>query len=99
MATNVAHGKAKREGIISLLTRIYNKGGVQALYTGFQLSIVGIVGYRAVYFGFFDTAKGLMYETGQKKSFFKMFAVAQLTTNCASFLVYPTDTVSRRMML
>jgi Mitochondrial carrier protein. len=33
-------------------------GGIRALYHGYGISVMGIIPYRAVYFGLFDTLSG-----------------------------------------
>lgn len=58
---------------------------------------------RAVYFGLYDTVRG-MYEKGdglekRKLNFFASFLLAEGVTVCASYLTYPWDTVRRRMMI
>jgi len=61
------------------------------------VSIVGVIRYRAMYFGLFDTGKDLFFENNQ--GFFNMWMLAFVTTSIAGFTSYPLDTVRRRMML
>ncbi|KAF8364045.1 hypothetical protein PRIPAC_90968 [Pristionchus pacificus] len=59
--------------------------------------------YRSIYFGLYDTARGV-YETDngsekRKLNFLSSFLLAEGVTAGASYLVYPWDTVRRRMMI
>lgn len=56
-------GKAdKREfkGLGDCLVKIFKTDGLIGLYRGFNVSVQGIVIYRATYFGFYDTTKGML---------------------------------------
>lgn len=55
-------GNSGREfkGLGDCLTKIYKADGLAGLYRGFGVSVQGIIIYRAAYFGFFDTAKGML---------------------------------------
>lgn len=55
-------GKAEsREftGLNDCISKIFKKDGLNGLYRGFAISVIGIIIYRAFYFGCFDTAKGM----------------------------------------
>jgi solute carrier family 25 (adenine nucleotide translocator) protein 4/5/6/31 len=41
------------------LKKIAATDGVKGLYQGFTISVWGIIFYRGVYFGMFDTANGV----------------------------------------
>ncbi len=95
-------GKAEdREfkGIIDCMTKIFGKDGAIGLYRGFGISVVGIIFYRAAYFGIFDTGKPFLFPDARKASILKMWAFAQTVTVGASFISYPLDTVRRRLMM
>lgn len=59
---------------------------------------LGIVIYRAVYFGFYDTARGLMTDP-HSTPIYVSWAIAQVVTSVAGIVAYPFDTVRRRMMM
>ena len=40
--------------------KIYKSDGIRGLYQGFNVSVQGIIIYRAAYFGIYDTAKGML---------------------------------------
>jgi len=67
------------------------KDGVSGLYNGFGISVVGIIFYRASYFGLFDTGKALFL--GDKPNLLYVFALGQIVTVSAGIISYPLDTV------
>ena len=62
LAADIGKSGAEREfsGLGNCLSRIYKADGLGGLYRGFGVSVQGIIIYRAAYFGFFDTAKGML---------------------------------------
>lgn len=69
--------------------------------TGFGVSVVGIIPYRGVYFGLYDS---LREKNPYKKDvgvlgFVSKFAVAQFTAIMAGYASYPFDTVRRRLQM
>jgi len=60
---------------------------------------VGIIAYRASYFGMFDTGKVLLFADSKKTNFFVMWAFAQFVTVSAGICSYPLDTIRRRLMM
>jgi len=67
------------------------------LYQGFGISVVGIIFYRASYFGLFDTGKMLLL--GEKANIMATFMLGQVVTVSAGIISYPLDTVRRRLMM
>lgn len=94
-------GKVKvYKGFGDVMSKVYkNEGGLPALYRGFVLSVAGIIPYRAVYFGGYDTLKSIFLSGEERPSFWKKWAVSQTNTTIAQYLTYPIDTVRRRLML
>ena len=45
-------------GLGDCLVKITKSDGIRGLYQGFNVSVQGIIIYRAAYFGIYDTAKG-----------------------------------------
>ena len=72
--------------------------GVAGLYRGFVISCVGIVIYRGLYFGLFDTVNPLFPEH-LRENFFANFLLGWSVTVTAGLASYPIDTVRRRMMM
>lgn len=102
LASDVGGGKAQFDGLFDCLKKTVASGGVGALYNGIGVSIVGIIPYRGVYFGLFDTTTGYnpyqksenaLYRAGSK------FLCAQFSAIMAGYASYPFDTVRRRLQM
>jgi solute carrier family 25 (adenine nucleotide translocator) protein 4/5/6/31 len=90
-------GKTKEfNGLGDCLKKTVNKGGVSALYNGFGVSVCGIIPYRGVYFGLYDTAKEM---NPYKDNIFVKFAIAQTVAIISGYASYPFDTVRRRLQM
>lgn len=100
LAADVGKAGAEREfsGLGNCLSKIYKSDGLVGLYRGFGVSVQGIIIYRAAYFGFFDTAKGMLPDP-KNTPFLVSWAIAQTVTTVAGIISYPFDTVRRRMMM
>ena len=92
-------GEREFTGLVDCLKKIASKSGVSGLYNGFGISVVGIIAYRASYFGMFDTGKVLLFEDIKKANFFAVWGFAQFVTVAAGIASYPLDTVRRRLMM
>lgn len=100
LAADVGSGGAREfTGLIDCLKKVGQKDGAQGLYRGFGISVIGIVAYRASYFGCFDTGKALMFPDMKKANPVAVFVFAQVVTNAAGIISYPLDTVRRRLMM
>lgn len=104
LAADVGKGKkgGEREftGLNDCLQKIYKSDGAIGLYRGFLISVIGIIVYRASYFGMFDTGKVFLFGGDAKKAnFFAMWGFAQFVTVAAGISSYPLDTVRRRLMM
>lgn len=62
LAADVGKGKEAREfnGLGDCMKKIFRADGLVGLYRGFGVSVQGIIIYRAAFFGFYDTAKGIL---------------------------------------
>jgi len=97
LAADVGSGGAREfSGLVNCLTTIAGRDGPQGLYRGFGISVVGIIAYRASYFGLFDTGKAMFL---QDANLFTTWLFAQFVTVSAGVLSYPLDTVRRRLMM
>ena len=102
LASDVGGGKAQFSGLADCLKQTVKSGGIGALYNGIGVSIVGIIPYRGVYFGLFDTMSG--YNPYQKDESNVLragskFACAQSSAIAAGYASYPFDTVRRRLQM
>ena len=100
LAADVGSG-GQREfgGLVDCLQKILAKDGAQGLYRGFGISVVGIIAYRASYFGMFDTGKAILFPDAKNANVLMMWAFAQVVTVSAGVVSYPLDTVRRRLMM
>mmetsp|Transcript_24083 Transcript_24083/g.18368 ORF Transcript_24083/g.18368 Transcript_24083/m.18368 type:complete len:184 (+) Transcript_24083:381-932(+) len=101
LAADVGKGDGKREfnGLVDCITKIGKKDGPYGLYRGFGISVIGIIAYRASYFGMFDTGKVFLFPDAKKANIFFMWMFAQFVTVSAGIASYPLDTVRRRLMM
>lgn len=100
LGADVGKGTADRQynGLLDCLVKTAKSDGIIGMYRGFIVSVQGIIIYRATYFGFFDTAKGMLPDP-KNTPFIVSFAIAQAVTTFAGITSYPFDTVRRRMMM
>eukprot|EP00899_Mesostigma_viride_P016093 jgi/Mesvir1/24485/Mv21841-RA.1 len=87
-------------GLGDCLKKIYASDGLKGLYTGFGVSVQGIIVYRASFFGGFDTLKGVLLGDNERGApIWQKWGIAQTVTALAGFTSYPFDTVRRRLMM
>jgi solute carrier family 25 (adenine nucleotide translocator) protein 4/5/6/31 len=94
-----AGGDREFTGLVDCLAKVAKNDGPLGLYRGFGISVVGIIGYRASYFGMFDTGKVMLFEDMKKANFFAVWGFAQCVTVLSGIVSYPLDTVRRRLMM
>jgi len=100
LAADVGAGKQREfNGLIDCLAKNLKKDGPMGLYRGFGISVVGIIMYRAAYFGIFDTGKVFIWEDHRKANILAFWAFAQFGTVTSGIISYPLDTVRRRLMM
>jgi len=100
LAADVGSGTDREfTGLVDCLMKTAKKDGVSGLYRGFGISVVGIIAYRAAYFGMFDTGKTILFPDAKNANVFAMWFFAQVVTVSAGILSYPLDTVRRRLMM
>jgi len=100
LAADVGKGDSRQfKGLSHCISSIFKSDGFKGLYTGFGISVVGIIVYRAAFFGGFDTAKSMIFKDERNANVFAKWGVAQVVTTIAGVVSYPFDTVRRRMMM
>lgn len=92
-------GERQFNGLIDVYKKTYASDGIAGLYRGFVISCVGIVVYRGLYFGLFDSLKPVVLVGSMKDSFLASFLLGWAVTIGAGLASYPLDTVRRRMMM
>ncbi|RWR82829.1 ADP,ATP carrier protein 1, mitochondrial [Cinnamomum micranthum f. kanehirae] len=92
-------GERQFNGLIDVYRKTMKSDGIAGLYRGFNISCVGIIVYRGLYFGMYDSLKPVVLTGKLQDSFFASFALGWVITNGAGLASYPIDTVRRRMMM
>jgi len=82
-------------GLVDCISKTAKKGGVLSLYQGFGISVAGIIVYRGAYFGFYDSAIGML----KPSNILFKFLIAQAVVAASGIASYPFDTVRRRLMM
>ncbi|KAI3739980.1 hypothetical protein L2E82_30394 [Cichorium intybus] len=92
-------GERQFNGLVDVYKKTLASDGIAGLYRGFNISCVGIIVYRGLYFGLYDSLKPVVLTGKMQDSFFASFALGWVITNGAGLASYPIDTVRRRMMM
>ncbi|VAI48773.1 unnamed protein product [Triticum turgidum subsp. durum] len=92
-------GDRQFNGLVDVYRKTLKSDGIAGLYRGFNISCVGIIVYRGLYFGLYDSLKPVLLTGTLQDNFFASFALGWLITNGAGLASYPIDTVRRRMMM
>jgi len=100
LGADVGKGAAEREftGLGNCLVKTVKSDGIVGLYRGFNVSVQGIIIYRAAYFGLYDSASGMLPDPKKTPIVIK-WMIAQVVTTVSGIVSYPFDTVRRRMMM
>jgi len=91
-------GERQFNGLVDVYRKTLATDGVAGLYRGFNISCVGIIVYRGLYFGMYDSIKPLL-PGNLKDSFLASFFLGWGITIGAGLASYPIDTIRRRMMM
>lgn len=98
-AKNPKDGGRQFAGLADVYLKTLATDGIAGLYRGFNISCAGIIVYRGLYFGLYDSLKPLLLAGAFEDSFLASFALAWGCTITAGLASYPIDTVRRRMMM
>jgi solute carrier family 25 (adenine nucleotide translocator) protein 4/5/6/31 len=100
LASDVGKGQPEFSGLGDCLRKTAAKGPL-ALYNGFGVSVIGIIPYRGVYFGIFDSLreKNPWRKDLGAAGILSKFGIAQMTAILAGYASYPFDTVRRRLQM
>merc|ERR1719498_549829 len=102
LAADVGSGKRDFNGLADCLKKTASgPKGVLGLYNGFGVSVTGIIPYRGVYFGLYDSAREKNPYKADKgiMGVFSKFVIAQGVAIAAGYASYPFDTVRRRLQM
>jgi solute carrier family 25 (adenine nucleotide translocator) protein 4/5/6/31 len=90
-------GERQFNGLLDVYRKTIKTDGVAGLYRGFNISVVGIIVYRGLYFGLYDSIKPMLGPL--KDNLLANFLLGWGITIGAGLASYPIDTVRRRMMM
>jgi len=90
-------GERQFNGLLDVYRKTMKTDGIVGLYRGFNISVVGIIVYRGLYFGLYDSIKPMLGE--YQHNLLANFVLGWVITNGAGLASYPIDTVRRRMMM
>jgi solute carrier family 25 (adenine nucleotide translocator) protein 4/5/6/31 len=102
LASDVGSGKRDFKGLADCLKKTASgPKGFLGLYNGFGVSVAGIIPYRGVYFGLYDSLreKNPYKNENGPLAVVSRFGVAQFTAIVAGYASYPFDTVRRRLQM
>jgi len=101
LGADVGKSAAERQfnGIFDCMRKIIKADGPTGLYQGFTISVIGIIIYRATFFGLYDSSKAMAYENPKDAPIWFAFTVGFTVETLAGIIAYPIDTVRRRMMM
>jgi solute carrier family 25 (adenine nucleotide translocator) protein 4/5/6/31 len=102
LASDVGSGKKTFNGLFDCIKKTASgPGGVGSLWNGFGVSVIGIVGYRGLQLGTFDTIAGINpYKTDKGLlGAASTFAAAQTAITFGAGATYPFDTIRRRLQM
>jgi solute carrier family 25 (adenine nucleotide translocator) protein 4/5/6/31 len=92
-------GDRQFNGLVDVYRKTLASDGIAGLYRGFGPSVLGIVVYRGLYFGMYDSIKPVLLVGPLEGSFLASFLLGWTVTTAAGVASYPLDTVRRRMMM
>merc|ERR1712130_1050203 len=92
-------GERQFNGLIDVYKKTLASDGIAGLYRGFMPSVLGIVVYRGLYFGMYDSIKPVVLVGPLEGNFLASFALGWGVTTGAGLASYPLDTIRRRMMM
>jgi len=92
-------GERQFNGLLDVYRQTLKSDGIHGLYRGFGPSVVGIVVYRGLYFGMYDSFKPVLLTGSLEGNFLASFMLGWAVTTAAGIASYPLDTVRRRMMM
>ena len=92
-------GDRQFNGLLDVYKKTLASDGIAGLYRGFAISCAGIIVYRGLYFGIYDSLKPVVLVGPLEGNFLASFLLGWGVTTGASLASYPIDTVRRRMMM
>jgi len=94
--TRFAANTSGQFNIMNDLRKILNVDGIAGLYVGYTISCLGVILYRGLYFGLYDSLRAFFLDTNSP---LVNFTFGLTVSTVAGALSYPLDTIRRRMMI
>ena len=91
-------GERQFNGLIDVYKKTLASDGIRGLYRGFGPSVTGIIVYRGLYFGMYDSLKPVLLTGNLEGNFLASFLLGWVVTTGSGLASYPLDTVRRRMV-
>ncbi|KZO98375.1 ATP:ADP antiporter [Calocera viscosa TUFC12733] len=92
-------GERQFNGLLDVYRKTLAADGISGLYRGFVPSVAGIIVYRGLYFGVYDSLKPSVLVGALEGNFLASFLLGWGVTVGAGLASYPLDTIRRRMMM
>ncbi|RMD40234.1 hypothetical protein DV735_g4894, partial [Chaetothyriales sp. CBS 134920] len=92
-------GERQFNGLVDVYRKTIASDGIAGLYRGFGPSVLGIIVYRGLYFGLYDSIKPVLLVGPLEGNFLASFLLGWAVTTGAGIASYPLDTIRRRMMM
>jgi solute carrier family 25 (adenine nucleotide translocator) protein 4/5/6/31 len=92
-------GERQFNGLVDVYKKTLASDGIAGLYRGFMPSVAGIIVYRGLYFGLYDSIKPVVLVGNLEGNFLASFLLGWTVTTGAGVASYPLDTIRRRMMM
>ncbi|KAJ5215523.1 mitochondrial carrier [Penicillium cinerascens] len=92
-------GERQFNGLVDVYRKTIATDGIVGLYRGFGPSVFGIIVYRGLYFGMYDSLKPVLLVGALEGNFLASFLLGWIVTTAAGVASYPLDTIRRRMMM
>merc|ERR1712149_20499 len=92
-------GDRQFNGLVDVYRKTLASDGIAGLYRGFGPSVLGIIVYRGLYFGLYDSIKPVVLVGSLEGNFLASFLLGWAVTVAAGLASYPLDTIRRRMMM
>ena len=92
-------GERQFKDLLDVFEKTLVSDGVAGLYRGLLPSVIGIIVYRGLFFGIYDSIKPLVLTGALEGNFLASFLLGWAVTTTASLVSYPIDTIRCRMMM
>lgn len=101
LANDVMSNQSRQfKGIWDVYKSTVRSDGLVGLYRGYVISCYTVIIYRGCYFGLYDTLKPLLFPDNEHSAhLLGSFGLGFGITTFAGMLVYPLDSIRRRMMM